>query len=300
MDDYDEFGLFHENAQEAGLGWDPTQPPSVRRAFVDGPSGHRLSALVWGDEPPEVVFLHGGAQNAHTWDTVALALDRPVLAVDLPGHGHSDWRASGDYRPQAMAGDLAATIEALAPSAHTLVGMSLGGLSAVATLAEHPQLVERLAVVDVTPGVNRDKAAGITAFIAGPEVFASFDEILDRTIAFNPTRSPASLRRGVLHNARPRDDGTWEWRYDRPTEARLTDIGGRFTDLWDAFGALEQPLLFCKGETSPVVDEEDLAELRRRRPDVEIVVVEGAGHSIQGDRPVELAALLERFIAARR
>lgn len=296
MDDYDEFGLLHENAAEAGLAWDPDRPPSVRRVFVDAPSGHRVSALVWGDEPPEVIFLHGGAQNAHTWDTVALALGRPLLAVDLPGHGHSDWRDTADYRPLAMATDLAAAIEALAPSAHTLVGMSLGGLSAVATLAEHPHLVERIAVVDVTPGVNRDKAAEITAFIAGPEVFASFDEILERTVAFNPTRSVSSLRRGVLHNARPQDDGTWVWRYDRPTDARLTDIDGRFADLWDAFGALDHPMLFCKGETSPVVDEDDLAELQRRRPDVEIVVVEGAGHSIQGDRPLELAALLERFI----
>ena len=86
--DYDEFGLFHENAEEYGLAFDV--PPVVRRTSVEVAPGRAVSALVWGGGEPELVFLHGGAQNAHTWDTVAMALARPLLAVDLPGHGHSD------------------------------------------------------------------------------------------------------------------------------------------------------------------------------------------------------------------
>ena len=65
--------------------------------------GTNLSALVWGDADPELVLIHGGAQNAHTWDTVALALGRPALAIDLPGHGHSGWRDDGLYTPQNLA-----------------------------------------------------------------------------------------------------------------------------------------------------------------------------------------------------
>ena len=76
--------------------------------------------------------------------------------------------------------------------------------------------MRRLVLVDVTPGVDRDKAAPIAQFIAGPESFESFDEILARTIEFNPTRTESSLRRGVLHNAVERDDGRWVWRYQRP------------------------------------------------------------------------------------
>ena len=90
---YDEFGLFADNAAEFGLPYDG--PPTVRREFVAVDDDRRLSALVWGDGPPELVLLHGGAQNAHTWDTVALALGRPLVAVDLPGHGHSDGGRNG-------------------------------------------------------------------------------------------------------------------------------------------------------------------------------------------------------------
>ena len=71
--DYDEFGLFHENAAEFGLPFDG--PPMVRRESVEVRPGFRLSALVWGNRQPELVLLHGGGQNAHTWDTVAMALN---------------------------------------------------------------------------------------------------------------------------------------------------------------------------------------------------------------------------------
>jgi pimeloyl-ACP methyl ester carboxylesterase len=296
---YDEFALLHQNAAEVGLPFGVA--PAVRRVWTDTPSGVETSALVWGTEPAQFVLVHGGAQNAHTWDTVALALGRPLVAIDLPGHGHSAWRPSKDYRPAAMAEDVACTIEALAPDATTLVGMSLGGLTAVATLALRPDLADRLVLVDITPGVDQAKASSIIAFVSGPEHFASFDEILERTMAYNPTRSRSSLTRGVLHNAREQADGTWTWRYDRrrrevplgdtPGDGELGELG----ELWHAVSRLDHPLLLVQGGLSGVVDDDDVAELERRHPGVEVVVVEESGHSVQGDRPLELAALLERF-----
>ena len=78
-----------------------TGPPTVRREFVRRrrrPPAQR--AGVGRPTPPELVFLHGGAQNAHTWDTVALALGRPLVAIDLPGHGHSDGGTERPARPR--------------------------------------------------------------------------------------------------------------------------------------------------------------------------------------------------------
>ncbi|MXZ51662.1 MAG: alpha/beta hydrolase, partial [Acidimicrobiaceae bacterium] len=204
---YDEFGLFGENAAEYGIEY--SGPPTVRRESMALPSGLRLSALVWGTAEPELVLIHGGAQNAHTWDTVALALGRPLVAVDLPGHGYSDHRPAHDYGPASMAGDVAVAMQALAPRAEAVVGMSLGGLTAICLAADHPDLVRRLGVVDVTPGTDHKKAEPIIAFIDGPEHFDSFETILQRTIEHNPTRSESSLRRGVLHNAHEMDDGRW-------------------------------------------------------------------------------------------
>ena len=140
MSSTDEFALLAENAAEAGLEW--SGPPPVRRESVAVAADRSVSALVWGSGPPQAVLLHGGAQNAHTWDTVALALGRPVLAVDLPGHGHSGWRPDHQYSPATMASDVAVVLRRLAPEAQMMVvGMSLGGLTALCLAAEHPDLV---------------------------------------------------------------------------------------------------------------------------------------------------------------
>jgi len=293
---YDEFSLFHENAEEVGL---PFVAPEVRRVALEVVPGRRVSALVWGASAPELVLLHGGGQNAHTWDTVALALDRPLLAVDLPGHGHSDWpQESAWLDPSTMADDVARVIERFAPDARAVIGMSLGGATAIVLATRHPHLVRRLLLVDITPGVNGDKTSDIAAFLSGPETFATFDEILERTIQFNPTRSESSLRRGVLHNSVQLPDGSWAWRHQvgRPTvETGLHVERADFQALWDALEAIPVPVLLTRGSRSPVVDDDDVAEFRRRRPDDRVIVVEDAGHSIQGDQPLELASIIGEF-----
>jgi pimeloyl-ACP methyl ester carboxylesterase len=295
---YDEFSLFHENAEEFGIPYDG--PPEVRREEVEVEGGRHLSALVWGSADPELVFLHGGAQNAHTWDTVALALDRSLVAIDLPGHGHSDGGRSGSLAIEDNASDVAAVVQALAPNAKAVIGMSLGGVTTIALTDAHPELVRSVVLVDITPGVNREKASTITAFINGPESFPDFDDILARTIEFNPTRTESSLRRGILHNAVQREDGSWVWRYQRfrafEPEAdpnRAPDFGA----LWDAVGRITVPLMLVRGMLpQSVVDDADEQELLRRLPNARVEHVDEAGHSVQGDQPVELARLIDDFV----
>jgi pimeloyl-ACP methyl ester carboxylesterase len=295
---YDEFSLFHENAEEFGLPYDG--PPVVRREQVEVEGGRNLSALVWGTHDPEFVFLHGGAQNAHTWDTVALALDRPLVAIDLPGHGHSDGGRNGSLAVQDNAADVATAVGALAPNAKAVIGMSLGGVTTIALTDAHLELVRSVVLVDITPGVNRAKASTITAFINGPESFADFDEILARTVEYNPTRTVSSLRRGILHNAVQREDGSWVWRYQRfrafepePNAAPAPDFGA----MWDAVERIDVPLMLVRGMLpQSVVDDADEEELLRRRPGARIEHVEEAGHSVQGDQPVELARLIDDFV----
>lgn len=302
---YDEFGLFHENAAEYGLPFDA--PPVVSRTSVQVPDGRHVSALVWGDRPTdevEVVFVHGGSQNAHTWDTTIMAMGCPAaIAVDLPGHGHSDWRDDGDYTPMSLADDIAHAVAALAPQARLVVGMSLGGLTSMELAARHGHLVRSLVMVDITPGVNRQKAKAVLDFVNGPQAFPSFESLLERTIEHNPTRTVSSLRRGILHNAKQLDDGSWQWRYDRRGHGRTDVAPDQQADadqqaaatpspLWEHFEQVTCPLMLVRGSLSPVVDDDDVAEAMRRQPGLTLEVVDGAGHSIQGDRPLELAGLL--------
>jgi pimeloyl-ACP methyl ester carboxylesterase len=212
----------------------------------------------------------------------------------LPGHGRSDWRADRDYWPWRNAEAIAEVISQVAPHAKAVVGMSLGGLTAIRLAAERPELVHRLVVVDVTPGVDMQKSAPIADFVQGPETFRSFEELLERTVRYNPTRSESSLRRGILHNARPLEDGTWAWRYDR-----LRPPGGelRFAPLWDDVARAKAPTMLMLGSRSGVVVPEDVEEFRRRKPAARVEIVDDAGHSVQGDQPLELARLISDFVA---
>lgn len=287
----DEFALLPETAAQAGY----TDPlPPVQR-IEDGP----VSALRWGNELPRVVFLHGGGQNAHTWDTVILGLGEPALAIDLPGHGRSQWREDGDYGPKLNAITVEPLITAYAPNADLVVGMSLGGLTAMRLAVHHPEIVRRLVMVDVTPSAPQrhtemtDEQKGAVALVQGPRSFPSFQSMVDMAVLAAPNRSRESLRRGVFHNSKQLDDGTWTWRYDSFRK------GDGFTGLWDDVPHLATPTTLVRGAKSAFVNDEDADEFARTAPGFQTVhVVDNSGHSVQGDQPQALIQILRDVLAS--
>ena len=291
-----EFSLLSENAQQAGA---TGALPDVERVNAGD-----ISALRWGapslQAPPRIVFLHGGGQNAHTWDTVIVGVGEPALAVDLPGHGHSAWRADGDYSPQHNAEALAPAVRELAPSADLVVGMSLGGLTGIRLAAIAPDLVPELVLIDVTPSALQRHAEmtkeqqGTVALMHGEREFRSFQAMLDLTIAAAPHREVKALRRGVFHNSRRLDNGNWTWRYDAIRE--FPDFAG----LWDDVDALSAPITLVRGGSSGFVTDEDTAELGRRAKHFRTAhVVENSGHSVQSDQPRALIDLVRGVLEAR-
>lgn len=297
MDDTDdelaslsEFIFLQENARQAGV----SGPlPTVARLDA-GP----VSGLKFGDDDPQVVFLHGGGQNAHTWDTVILGLGAPALALDLPGHGRSAWREDGDYGPVLNAVAVEPVIREHAPSARLVVGMSLGGLTALRLAVTAPELVPQLVMVDVTPSAPErhtqmtDAQKGTVALVQGERTFPTFDAMLDVTVAAAPHRDRESLRRGVFHNAKRLDDGTWTWRYDSIRK------GEGFEGLWDDVPRLTTPTTLIRGANSFFVNDDDASEFARTAPGFQGVhVVENSGHSVQSDQPRVLVDLLRKVLA---
>ncbi|WP_319448890.1 MULTISPECIES: alpha/beta hydrolase [unclassified Mycobacterium] len=281
----DEFALLRENAEQLGV----TGPlPAVERIE----SGD-VSALKWGTASPQVVFLHGGGQNAHTWDTVILGLGLPALAVDLPGHGRSAWREDGDYGPKLAAEKVLPVLHEYAPNLRLLVGMSLGGLTALRIAATEPALVPELVLVDVTPSAperheEMTKAQmGTVALVQGDRTFATFQDMLDVTVAAAPHRDRNSLRRGVFHNSKQLDDGAWTWRYDSFRK------GEGFENLWDDVPSITMPTTLIRGANSFFVNDEDAAAFAKGAPGFKRThVVADSGHSVQGDQPAALVELL--------
>lgn len=285
-----EFVFLPENARQAGVNGEPMPATRVEH----GP----VSALRFGDDPARVVFLHGGGQNAHTWDTVIMGLGLPALAIDLPGHGRSAWREDGDYGPVLNARAVEPVVRDLAPDADLVVGMSLGGLTALRLAVAAPELVRRLVLVDVTPSAPErhqqmtDAQKGTVALVQGERTFPSFAEMLDVTVAAAPHRDRESLRRGVFHNAKRLDDGSWTWRYDSIRK------GEGFEGLWEDVPRLHTPTTLIRGATSFFVNDDDAAEFARTAPGFQRVhVVENSGHSVQSDQPRALVELLRGVLA---
>jgi pimeloyl-ACP methyl ester carboxylesterase len=286
----DEFALLHENAEQAGVG----AVPPVQRIEAGG-----ISALKWGEVRPRIVFLHGGGQNAHTWDTVIVGLGEPALAIDLPGHGRSGWRDDGDYGPKQNAETLLPVLREWAPNPELVVGHSLGGLTAIRVATRAPDLVRKLVLVDVTPSAPQrhtdmtDAQKGTVALIGGDRVFESFAAMVDVTVAAAPHRDRKSLRRGVFHNSKQLDDGTWTWRYDSMRK------GEGFDGLWDDVPNLSVPTTLVRGANSAFVNDDDADEFARTAPGfLKVHMVADSGHSVHSDQPHMLIEILRGVLDA--
>ncbi len=116
------------------------------------PDGLRIACYTGGDpEAPPLVLLHALGEDATSWDAVAarLAPHFSLLALDLRGHGASDW--PGEYSGELMRDDVLGVLDALGLTDVVLVGHSMGGVVAYLVAQEQPARVTRLVVEDVVP-----------------------------------------------------------------------------------------------------------------------------------------------------
>jgi pimeloyl-ACP methyl ester carboxylesterase len=296
----DDFAWLPAALAESGRAAAP--PLEVHRDAVTTSEGGTLSALRWGDGQPELVFLHGGGQNAHTWDLVIALLGRPALAIDLPGHGHSSWRDDRDYSPAANAKAVAEVVSGVTSTPPVVIGMSLGGLTTIALAHDHAALVAGAIIVDITPRADQAgdrvplEKQGQVALLRGPREFDSLDEMVDAVVVTSPHRDRDVLRRGVVHNSLELPNGRRRWRYDDLAAARSAP--GASGAGWNDLGSLRIPLMLVTGGDSAFVSADDLAEFRRRAPDARVESVAHSGHAVQSDQPLALAELIEGFLAS--
>ena len=262
----------------------------------------RFHYLDWGTAgQPPIVFLHGGGLNAHTWDLVCLALrrERHCVALDQRGHGESEWSPQMDYSTESHVGDLDAFVESLGLTRFVLVGMSLGGVNALAWAGRHSDRLAGLVVVDVGPEIRTEGVKKIAAFTSESTPLASVDEFIERAMAFNPRRNRDLLRRSLLHNLRRMPDGRYMWKYDQRHRGKVDpDAYARRRELlWSAVERVECPALVVRGAQSDVFHDEDAARMADRFKRGRWVKIEGAGHTVQGDNPAGLLVELRAFLA---
>jgi pimeloyl-ACP methyl ester carboxylesterase len=264
--------------------------------------GLRLHYLDWGSaERPVLVFLHGGCLTAHTWDLVCLALRKEFhcLAVDLRGHGDSEWSPTVDYGPDAHSRDIRGLVDQLALDKPVLVGHSLGGLSAMTYAAEAQDQVGGIVMVDVGPEVQPRAVRRVAEFVTGDAEHASVEDFVNRACAFNPGRDPRLLRYSLRHNLRQLPDGAWTWKYDRRklTPEYFAEVTRKLGQLRDAAACVTCPVLVVRGGKSDALSDAQAARFAAAFPNGRWAKVKEAGHTVQGDNPRGLAEALSDFLS---
>ncbi|WP_225728209.1 MULTISPECIES: alpha/beta fold hydrolase [unclassified Nocardia] len=268
---------------------DPTPPTEFHFSRADC----RLHGFDWGGTGSPVILLHGGRLTARTWDFVCLGLrrDARLVALDLRGHGESDW--SDDYRIATMAADVAAAADHFGFDRIRLVGMSLGALVAAELAASRPDLVERLALIDVAPGVDFESTWLMRTFVLGLTPVQDLDTVVGAAMRINPSadRAVVTYRMSTLFFRAP--DGDWVPKADPSTPdfpAILTAVEGLPAQLTGV------PVLLVRGERSRVVTRTTAERLIARIPYGELVSIPDAGHNVQEDNPAALITALRDFL----
>lgn len=260
-------------------------------------SSPALHSTALGETGETVVFLHGlfGQGRNFTGIARALAPDLRSVLVDLPNHGRSDWLESADYTQVA---DVVAAWLASGPAASGpvhLVGHSMGGKVAMVLAQHHPDLVDRLVVVDIAP----EDSDGAGEFEHLLDSLADLDlaALASRGEADAQLRGPIptdAVRGFLLQNLRAEGDG-FRWQANLALLRReLPTIAG-FPELTSSF---DHPVLWVAGERSPYVRPEHAATMRRLFPRTTSVTIKGAGHWVHSERPEAFVSALRVFLLA--
>jgi pimeloyl-ACP methyl ester carboxylesterase len=289
-------------ARVAGVDLADVVAPREDEVVVDGLRLHYVDWGAPGQSALPLLFLHGGGLTCRTWDLVCLGLreEYHCRALDLRGHGDSDWSPTADYAVSAIAADVAGVVDAFGWPRFGLIGMSLGGITALTYAASNWHKLAAMVIVDSGPGNGQPRSHNrVRDFMAGPGELDSVEAFVERALEFNPRRDPRLLRRSLLNNLRQTPSGTWAWKYDRAGLLRRDGNEmqqARFA-LWSSIPTMQVPTLVVRGARSDMFSDEDAEQLSSTLPDGRWVRVENAGHTVQGDNPRGLLEVLRPFLS---
>lgn len=261
-----------------------------------------LHTLSVGVEGPRVAYLHGLFGQGRNWMQVAKAVGGRALLIDLPDHGRSPWTDEFSYT--SYADRVAETLRAAGGADQwTLVGHSLGGKVAMMVALRNPDLVQRLAVVDIAPKDYGDLSR-FEGYIHGMRdlPLAELTSRADAEERFAEVEPDAGVRAFLLQNLRRQGDG-WTWQANLDLIAADADRGGAsriggFPEEAATLPPYEGPVLWLKGGESRYIKPEDADPMRALFPKVRLVTVKGADHWVHSTQPeitiTALRALIDR------
>ena len=266
--------------------------PSFIHMHFKGQGGLKIAADVWGsDNKKLVILLHGGGQTRHAWGETGKKLAEAgyhSVALDLRGHGDSEWHSDADYTIKAYKEDLVSIIKEINKPA-SLIGASLGGMASLLLAGDevNSNLCTSLIMVDI--GIYPDPAGSdriVSFMLSGEAGFESLEDVAKSISDYLPHRQKPKDLQGLKKNLRLKEDGKYYWHWD-PRFIRRRP-GSRDKGYFDlqlkAAQKVVVPTLLMRGALSDVVTMEDVEYFLSVIGHAKFVEIEKAAHMIAGDR----------------
>jgi pimeloyl-ACP methyl ester carboxylesterase len=266
-----------------------------------------VQAVEWSRRGLPCVLLHGLGDNASVWSHLAPRLlgRFRTVAIDLRGHGNSDWDPEARYDTATFAADLTKVIAAFGFERMILIGHSWGAATAIRFAAANPAMVMALVIVDFGPELAQ---AGVDEVIKGlvemPRSFPSTDDYIRWLAARRPLAEPRLLGQFARYSLQPSAGGECEIKTDAALAitselSRLEAKNGRycFPDLWAAQARIKCPSLVVRGAVSGVFPPDVATRMvERTLSGSRLETISAAGHAIMMDNPVEFSSRIGEFL----
>ena len=266
-------------------------------------NGLRLHYFEWkGKGTRPLVLMHGLRDYAYYWQDAANRLrdDFHIFAPDIRGHGESE-QAPGGYLVWALASDLAGFVEAMGLGRFDLVGLSLGSRVSMAYARENSLRLKHLVLADMGPQMARVGAVGLKQDMTSKAERPPSSFTLEDARKFYrgqwPSLDDPSIERLIQNSLAKGEDGTYSNAYDR----RLADVTTKaaipeIAFLWESLTRVKCPALVCRGEESPILDDEIALRMVRALPDGRLYVFRETGHSLPRLQPERFSAMVRGFL----
>ena len=237
-------------------------------------NGLRIHYLEWGTSGKQpMILLHGIGRVAHAFDHLAphFSKGHHVIAVDMRGHGDSDWDPQGNYLVEDYVRDIEGLVAQL-KLRNIVIAEDVG--------PERPREIS-------------DRRA--TRMSQEEKGWASLDELLAQLKKDNPLTSEQVLRTLAQYGSKRRADGRIVWKRD-------PGIGKGFvpTELWQTVRQIKAPIIYILGGASSIVPAETQEQLRKALPQVQIITMPGLGHYPSDEKPEDFLVIADGFLAGNK
>ncbi|MEA1943471.1 MAG: alpha/beta hydrolase [Pseudomonadota bacterium] len=255
-----------------------------------------------GETGVPVLCLHGLTRNVKDFEDLApkiAAKGRRVIVASQRGRGRSDPDPQTErYQPPVYAGDMLGLLDALEIPRAVFVGTSMGGLMTMVVAGIQPRRIAAAVINDVGPVVAKEGLDRIKVNTSTRAPVASWEEAAARTresnlAAFPDREGDEAFWTDFAHKTWIEgDDGRIVLDYDGEILSMLGGDDAPLPDLWEFWDPFANiPALVVRGAISDLLSPETVAEMKRRKPDLDVVEVPRVGHAPFMTEPEAWAAI---------